>query len=330
MDIDALRAARRDNWNRLHTLCRKGRLSGAEIDELAALYRQGTADLADVRALSPDTDVIRQLSADLAQARGRLTGTQGASAAAISRWFRLSLPSALYQIRWWTLGVMGAFIFIAAIQVWWLIRDPHVFTYMGSASELEAFAKDDFVAYYSQDTHAQFGASVWLNNALIAVECVGAGVTGIFPVYVLINNAISIGQTAAVVIEYGGWWHFFRFILPHGIPELTAIFIAGAAGLRVFWTLLVPGSLTRGRAVGIAGRTMVTVAGGLVILLFVSGVLEGFVTPSALPDWFKITLGALVTGGVWVYTWVIGGNAYKAGYTGDVQYDAGYEAPTAA
>lgn len=329
MDIDALKTARETSWSRLHDLSRSSSLNGAEIDELSRLYRAGTADLAAIRVAAPDPDLIRMLSRDLATARARLTGTSGTSAYSIARWFRAELPAALYSIRWWSIIVMVLFIAVAAVHAGWLFADPIRFSALGTPTELETYAKSDFVQYYHQDTNAEFGASVWMNNAFIALQCVGGGITGIYPVYVLLTNAASVGQIAAIVIEFGGIWHFFRFILPHGLPELTAIFIAGAAGLRVFWALLVPGPLPRMQAVARAGRTMVTVGLGLVILLFISGILEGFVTPSDLPDWVRVGAGALVTIGVWAYTFIVGRRAIHAGYTGDLTEDAGYRAPVA-
>ena len=99
-----------------------------------------------------------------------------------------------------------------------------------------------------------------------------------------------------MVFEYGGVWHFFRFILPHGLPELTAVFISVAAGLRIFWALLVPGAMTRFQAVGKAAREAMTVSVGCAILLAGSGFLEGFVTPSyVVPDAVKIGLGVALT-----------------------------------
>lgn len=329
VDIDALRASRTPAWDRLHELARTRRLDGDEIDELSILYRTSTADLAAVRAENPDPDVIRSLSRDLAAARARLTGTAGASASAVSRWFRVSLPAALYLSRWWIVGVTAACLAVSAIQAWWLLRDPTTFAALGSPSQLENYARHDFVAYYSQDTHAQFGASVWFNNAFIALQCVGGGITGLYPAYVLFSNAQSVGTAAAIVIQYAGPAQFFSFILPHGLPELTAIFISGAAGLRVFWSLLVPGSRTRLRAVASTGRAMVTIALGMVILLFVSGVLEGFVTPSGLPVPVKVAAGSLVVIGVWVYILVPGRRAARAGWSGDLEEDAGYSLPIA-
>ena len=118
---------------------------------------------------------------------------------------------------------------------------------------------------------------------------------------------------------------FYSYILPHGLMELTAVFIACAAGLRIFWAMVSPGRRTRGRAVAQEGRSLITVALGLVLVLFVSGLVEGFVTPSPLPVWAKIGIGSAVLAAYWLYVLVWGRRAYLAGARGDLgTEDAGY------
>lgn len=325
VDIDALKITRGARWDRMRDLAHQRQLSGPEIDELSYLYQTSAADLATIRSSSHDPDTVRLLSRDLARARATLTGARVPVAQAISRWFRCDLPAALYEIRWWTVIAMASFLVIAGVHTAYLMLNPELFSQMGSPSSLEHYAKVEFVQYYHQDTNAEFASSVWVHNAAITAGAVGSGITGIGPAYLLYANAQSVGVSAAIVFTYGGLWHFFRYILPHGMPELTAVFIGCAAGFRVFWAVLVPGAYTRGHALARAGRSMVTVAVGLVILLFVSGILEGFVTPSGLPDWLRLLLGFLVTLGVWVYTLVVGRSAYLAGYSGDLDPEqAGY------
>jgi hypothetical protein len=73
------------------------------------------------------------------------------------------------------------------------------------------------------------------------------------------------------------------------------------------------------------GRSLITVALGLVLVLFASGLVEGFVTPSALPVWAKIGIGASVLAGFWLYVVACGRPAYLAGERGDLRReDAGY------
>jgi uncharacterized membrane protein SpoIIM required for sporulation len=111
--------------------------------------------------------------------------------------------------------------------------------------------------------------------------------------------------------------------------EMTAIFIAGAAGLRIFWSWVSPGRMTRAASLAQEGRSLITVALGLVLVLFISGLVEGFVTPSDLPHWARIGIGALVLAAYWTYTLVLGRRAYNAGERGDLgRFDAGEVART--
>lgn len=329
MDIDVLRVSGKTEWKRLEELTRTRFLTGGQIDELDRLYRSATTDLARVRTTSPDPHVIAELSRVLSAARGRLAGTAGISGTVIARFFKVSLPYALYQIRWVTVGVMLVSIVLALIEVHYLVTHPDAMNQLGTPEQLRQYANSDFVEYYHQDTNAEFGLSVWANNAWIALQSVVTGVTGVYPLKILWTNATNVGVAGAVVTVYAGPWHFFRFILPHGLPELTAVFISIAAGLRVFWALLVPGAAMRYQAVGVAARSSMTVAAGCAILLAGSGVLEGFVTPSQLPDAVKIALGVVMTAAVWAYTLILGRRAHQAGQDADVGIDAGYYQPVA-
>ena len=86
---------------------------------------------------------------------------------------------------------------------------------------------------------------------------------------------------------------FFGLILPHGMLELSAVFVAGGIGLRTGWAWVAPGALPRARALAEAGRVAAVVALGLAGVLLVSGVLEAFVTPSGLPTAARIAIGVL-------------------------------------
>jgi uncharacterized membrane protein SpoIIM required for sporulation len=108
------------------------------------------------------------------------------------------------------------------------------------------------------------------------------------------------------------------------------VFVAGAAGLRLFWTWVDPGRRPRARALAEEGRALFTVAVGLAGALAVSGLIEGFVTGSTLPWPVKITIGALALAGFWAYTLVLGRRAVAAGHTGDLEVDrAGHVLPVA-
>ena len=318
MDIDAFSASRRDQWDRLDELTRRRTLSGAQADELVSLYRGAARDLSRVRTQAPDPQVLAELSRRVAGARGKVTGTRELRASDARRYLLQTVPAALYRQRWWTVGVMAVEIAIAVIVAVWTLRSPEAMSALGSPSKLDAYANEAFESYYSTYDPGDFASQVWTNNARLAVICVASGITGFLPAYVLWVNAVSLGQAAAIMADHGLLGHFFALISPHGLLELTCVFIAGGAGLRLFWTMLVPGPRPRGVALAEAGRALIAVAVAMTGALAVAGAVEAFVTPAPVPWVLKVAVGVLVLAVLWAYTLVIGGRAARAGVTGDL------------
>lgn len=330
MDLDALTAARRAEWERLDELGRARRLSGDEVDELVTRYRAASADLADLKTSSGRTPQGDHVSTLLARTRLRLTGVREGTGAAIPRFFLLQLPAALYRVRWTTLAVAVLFVVAGGLVALWISSNPAALAALGDRADLQAYAEDSFTSYYSENPAAVFAGTVWTNNAWIAAQCVIFGITGIWPLMVVMQNAVGVGSAAAVMFAFDRGDVFFSFILPHGLLELTAIFVAAAAGLHIFWAWVAPGPRTRGEALASAGRSLGTIALGLVFVLGVSGLVEGFVTPSPLPTAVKIAIGAAVLAAFLAYMIVLGGRAARAGESGDVtEYEAGTPTLTA-
>lgn len=321
MDIDAFAAVHRPEWERLRALSTRGRLSGAEADELVRLYQTAAGHLSTVRTSAPDPLIVSELSGLLATARGRIAGSHEAKLSDLSRFFVLSLPAAFYRVRWWTVAVGAIFVLLGTLTGWWVATNPAVLASLGSPEELEQYAEEAFAAYYSNYPAGDFAGQVWTNNAWIAAQCIALGITGVFPAFVLVVNAVGVGSSGGIMAAHGHLDVFFGLILPHGLMELTAIFVAGGAGLKLFWAWVAPGPRTRSRALAEEGRSLFIVALGLVLVLAVSGVVEGFVTPAAMPGWLKILIGALVLAGYWTYTIVLGRRAVAAGETGDLEED---------
>lgn len=331
MDLDAFSAVHGPTWRRLDELARRRTLTGAESDELVRLYQEVATHLSLVRSAAPDPALVSQLSQGLARARSTISGAHEPAWSDLTRFLVLALPAALYRIRWWTVGVTLVCVAIALVSGVHVYTSPEAQAAMGTPAELERYAEQEFANYYSANPGQSFAAQVWTNNAWIAAQCVAFGISGIWPALVLVQNAVYVGSAGGVMALHDGLGVFFQLILPHGLMELTAIFVAGAAGLRIFWTVVDPGGRPRSRALAAEGRSLFTVALGLVGVLAVSGLVEGFVTPSPLPWWLKIAIGAVVLGAFWVYVLVLGRRAWRAGETGDVRADhTGDELPLAA
>ena len=113
---------------------------------------------------------------------------------------------------------------------------------------------------------------------------------------------------------------FLGLILPHGLLELLAVWIAGGVGLRLGWTLIDPGPRRRARGLrrgGSGGDRRGDGAGPRAAR--VSGLLEAFVTPSPLPTWARIAIGVFVWGAFIAWITVCGRRAVRLGDTGDLE-----------
>ena len=306
-------------------------LSGAETDELVALYRTCARHLSRVRSAAPDPQLIAELSSRVATARGRLTGTREVRSHSVRRFVLQSVPAALYRIRWWTCGVMVAEIALALVVGVWTLHSPEAMAALGSPEKLDTYAHEAFESYYSTYSAPDFAAVVWTNNARLAAICVAGGITGFVPLVMLYNNAVKVGQSGAIMADHDMLGVFFSLISPHGLLELTCIFIAGAAGLKLFWTMLVPGPRRRAAALAAEGRALITVAVGLTAALAIAGLIEAFVTPAPIAWPVKITIGAGALALLWAYTLILGRSAVAVGATGDLEDDdeAGYVQPEA-
>ena len=242
-----------------------------------------------------------------------------------------SVPAALYRIRWWTCGVMVAEIALALVVGVWTLHSPEAMAALGSPEKLDTYAHEAFESYYSTYSAPDFAAVVWTNNARLAAICVAGGITGFVPLVMLYKNAVNVGQSGAIMADHDLLGVFFSLISPHGLLELTCIFIAGAAGLKLFWTMLVPGSRRRAAALAAEGRALITVAVGLTVALAIAGLIEAFVTPAPIAWPVKITIGAGALALLWAYTLILGRSAVAVGATGDLEDDdeAGYVQPEA-
>ena len=318
MDLDAYVAAHRGEWDELDALTRRSRLSAEEADRLLDLYQRVGTHLAVVRTSAPDPAVVQWLSGVLARARRRASGTRTGSVRDIARFFTETFPATLYRLRWWWLTTTVRSLVVAFAAGWWFYHNPTVENSLMSPSEVAQYVNTDFESYYSEHAATSFAARVWTNNAWVAAQCIAMGVLGAPVVYVLLQNVISVGVIGALMVRHGRGALFFGLILPHGLLELTAVFVAAGVGLRLFWSWVEPGPRTRMASLAAAGRTTVGVAMGLVVVLLVSGVLEAFVTPSGLPTWARITIGVLAEVAFFAYVFVVGRRAAARGVTGDV------------
>lgn len=326
MNVDALVTAHHAQWERLDVLSKRRRLSAAEADELLDLYERVSTHLSQVRSTAPDPALVRHLSMLLTRARLSLAGRHASTWSCLLSFFTRTFPAALYELRRWWVSTLVASVVLTALVTAWTLAHPELYTSQLSAEQIRAYVDTDFAGYYSEFAHHEFATQVWVNNAWVAAQCIAFGALGLPVLFVLWQNVVSLGVVAALMMSHDRTSLFFGLILPHGLLELTAVFVAGGAGLRLFWSWVDPGPLSRSASFARTGRTVVGVALGLVAVLLVSGLIEGFVTPSGLPTAARIAIGLTAWSAFLVYVFVVGRRAHRGGATGDVAPNAAGDA----
>ncbi|MDX2728534.1 MULTISPECIES: stage II sporulation protein M [unclassified Streptomyces] len=325
MDLDVFVTAHRTEWDRLdHLLHRGRRLTGTEADELVALYQRTATHLSLIQSSAPDPMLTARLTQLVARARSTVTGTRRASWRDATRFLTAGFPAAVYRSRHWWIPTAVLSTLLAALMGWWIGTHPAVQSAIAAPDDLRRLTSPggEYETYYSSHPAASFAAQVWTNNAQAAAMCLVLGAFLCLPViWILFVNVLNLAVGIGLMSSAGRLDTFLGLILPHGLLELTAVFVAAGTGLRLGWTVIDPGPQTRRSALAQQGRAAIGMAIGLALVLFVSGVIEGFVTPSGLPTWGRIAIGIAAELAFLIYVYVLGGRAARTGEAGDVDAD---------
>jgi len=333
VDIDRFLLANEATWQRLAALTAKagrtaGRLPAAELDELVTLYQRAGTHLSYARTAFGDPGLDSRLSRLVAAAGGVVYGSRPRTLSGVGRFFTRTFPAALWHVRPFLVSAALLMFVPAAVAAVYLSGDRAALDALTSPAERAAFVKAG-TDYYSAQPSAQFASQVFTNNVRVALMAFSAGIAlCLFSGLVLVENGIKLGQFVAVFVAAGKGQELFGLLVPHGFIELSAVVVAGAAGLRLGWTIIDPGDRRRATALAEEGRRAVALVMGVAAMLLVAGTIEGFVTGSALPTAVRIGLGVAVGLGFWLYAWAFGRRAFAEGRTGAIgEADAGWARP---
>src|SRR3954454_2706996 len=301
MDLDRFIVRNAGAWRRLEDLTARARRSGPralgapEVDELVALYQRTSAQLSYARTYYDDPGLTSRLTTLVAAANAAIYGSQPASLKAFGRFFTETFPAAVYVNRRF-IAASAALLLLPAIAIgMWLSTSDRALDAAVPQEVRDAYVQTRFEDYYSSKPASEFSTQVLVNNIEVSFLAFAAGVflcAG--TAFLLANNGFQLGAAAGVFIQAHQAGKFFGLILPHGLLELTAITIAGGAGLRLGWTVIAPGDRPRGEALAEEGRRAVVIVLGLMLCFVVAGLIEGFVTPSDLPTSMRVGIGVLV------------------------------------
>lgn len=299
MDIDSFILHHRSDWARLDQLVTAAgghrRLPADRIDELLVLYERTSTHLSIARGRYDDPSLTADLTRRVGRARAVLYGSRTGTWRDAGRFVTDIFPAAVWHARHAVLVSFLLFMVPAVGLAVWLASSPQALDLAAPEALREAYVQEDFADYYTSQPSAQFASYVTTNNIRVSIFAFAGGILACIPTaLVLIANGANGGAAAGLFAAAGELPRFWGLILPHGLLELTAVFIAGGAGLQLGWTLIDPGDRPRSAALADVGRQAVTIVVGLVAAFVVAGVVEGFVTGSPLPTWARVGIGVLV------------------------------------
>jgi len=321
VDIDRYIAQHSPAWDRLDVLSRTAaarvkKLRASEIDELVRLYQQSSGHLAYVRTHFDDPGLIGRLSLTVGTARGAIYRKRQQPVAAATRFFSLTLPAVIWDLRR-VIGVAALLFYGSALAAGlWFGHSDEALKAEYSPEEQRLIAESQFEDYYSSSAAEEFGTQVTTNNIRVSFTAFAGGILVLPTAVGLLANGFHVGELAAVMYRFDAGAKFWGLILPHGLLETFALCIASAAGLRLGWSLLVPGDRTRTEALAEEGARSVVAVLGCTLLFVAAGITESFVTPSGLPTAIRIAIGTLLLLGAMTWLFGLGRNAAAAGYTG--------------
>jgi uncharacterized membrane protein SpoIIM required for sporulation len=187
-----------------------------------------------------------------------------------------------------------------ALAIVWAVDDPNAAIGIVPADFQGATEPGSHTGEPATDEAAAASSALYTNNIQVTFLAVAGGVLlGLGTAFVTVFNGGLIGAIFGLTIENGAFDELLRFVLPHGLLELTCIVVSAMAGLRLGWAIVEPGPLTRGASLRREARTAIEIVLGTMPWLVLAGLIEGFVSPRQLPLPVALAVGLIAAGAYW-------------------------------
>ncbi|TAE54775.1 MAG: stage II sporulation protein M [Nostocales cyanobacterium] len=301
MNIKRWIGRREENWQRLDQLLsqveQKGlkSIKSTEIRELASLYRSVAADLARARTQEVGKTLTQSLQTLTTRGYTQIyQGSRKQEWQAVKKFYLWGFPAVVQQTFLYTVVATLLFLLGGLVAWWYAWQDPSFMSLIVPES-LISQVRDRGELWMGSIVGIEPLASsnIMINNISVSFAAVSGGISGgIYTIYIMVFNGLLIGAVATLVGQNNLAYPFWAFVFPHGALELPAIFLAGGAGLLIGKAILFPGKYRRRDAIKINSYLSAQLVFGIVPLLVIAGIIEGFISPNpAIPDPVKYLLG---------------------------------------
>jgi uncharacterized membrane protein SpoIIM required for sporulation len=289
---------RKPGWDRLESLvdaCARrgvGQLPHAELRELASLYRQTAADLSVARDDRSSAALARYLNTLLGRAHN-LIYSGDAPARGVLHFYTRVYPAVFRQTLPYTLAAVALFLLgaIAGLAIAW--ADPAFERVLLGGPMMDTIERGQMWTHSIVAIKPLASSAIMTNNLSVSFSAFAGGLTaGLGTAYLMVFNGLLIAVISLACARADMSVSLWSFVAPHGALELPAIVIAGGAGLLMARGLLSPGYLTRRESLTQSAATAIKLLLGVIPMLIVAGVIEGFVSPADIPATVKFAIGA--------------------------------------
>jgi len=323
----AFRRARESTWRELEQLVARAensslrRLGSRDVARLPLLYRSTVASLAASRNMCLDRNVVDYLENLTARAHVAMTTSKPNIKGAIRAFFGEQFP---VQVRALSGHLLAATLLLcagAAVAFVLTLDDPERFYNFvpeaysqgrgpeASSADLQQILYDEGTA---ADQLASFSSFLLSNNARIGMLCFALGFAfGVPVLYLLFTNGMIIGAFGALYHQRGMSGEFWAWMLPHGVTEILAVLLCGAAGLAMAQAIIFPGRSTRMTNLARVGKQAGTVVLGAVFMFFLAALIEGFFRQLVHDVVIRYTV-VFATATLWLAYFTLGGRARRA------------------
>jgi len=315
------RTEREADWARLEELLDKleakspRRLSDDDLIDLPRLYRATLSSLSIARATSLDASLVGYLEALSTRAYFALYSAREPWGRRVKAFFTTHWPRAVRAIGW-ELLLSTALLLLSAFAAYHLVRtDPAWYSAMispelANGRDMNATAATLRESLYGKPGNAPleiFATSLFTHNSQVAILAFALGFLFAIPTIILaVQNGAMGGAMFAAFIPHGLGWGLFAWLMIHGTTEIAAIAIASAAGIHIGRAVAFPGDRSRMTAAAEAGRRGAIVMIGVILMLLVAGLLEGFARQLVIDDSARLAIGGGMLA-LWIVYFSFGG-----------------------
>ena len=261
-------------------------LDASDARRLAMLYRGTLSALSVARAISLDRNLVDWLESLCSRAYLCVYSSKRSASGALAAFFLRWFPHQMRRLRWHLLlafvflgaGMLAGFLLTLGDMELFYSFMPAGMTQGRNPAATTEFLRDGlYDVEHLNDSLAAFASFLFSHNARIGIMAFALGFVFGLPVfYLLFYNGLSLGAFAALYHSRGLSVDLWGWLLPHGVTELFAVVVCGAAGLVLAQALLFPDRHGRLDTLRVRGREAAGIALGAVVLFFIAALFEGF------------------------------------------------------